>query len=487
MAVAGDEASRAEARPFAGAGAAAGELDSVHAALSQTHRRFVRYACGEPACLSRATFGVLDEPTDHFRPYPLQSWPTFVSARLNAEMSRLSVELSRLVKAVPRRVFDLDPARVDRFYGLDDRALTALTLEEPNGFDGALVRGDFILTDGGLRCLELNVAAQLAGWYTSIFAPRYLEIPVLRRFVEQQELAPRAASPVRVLFDHLVEEALAGVAAGDGEVNCAIVLAGDLHLPAVRAFRRFAEPEYRSALARLGPGRTGSLLFCGYRDLVERGGYLRCGARRVHAVIELVIELGEAATGSQAVRCLKAGTVSLYNGLAPRVLNDKRNLALLSELEEDGPFTPEEAELVRASVPWTRRVAPRYTHYRGERVYLPDFLLGQRRRLVLKPALGSQGDDVTVGPFTPQAEWAGVVRRALDERVWIAQEHVESKPYLYQHGEHGCVPHDLVWGLFVFGRRFGGTYLRMLPRGSSGVINAYRGAMEGVVFEVDEE
>jgi hypothetical protein len=65
------------------------------------------------------------------------------------------------------------------------------------------------------------------------------------------------------------------------------------------------------------------------------------------------------------------------------------------------------------------------------------------------------------------------------------QEHVESRPYLYQLGEQGSAVHDVIWGLFCFGNLYGGAFLRMLPKGSGdGVINSARGATEGILLEV---
>ena len=47
-----------------------------------------------------------------------------------------------------------------------------------------------------------------------------------------------------------------------------------------------------------------------------------------------------------------------------------------------------------------------------------------------------------------------------------------------------AAPHDVIWGLFVFGDHYGGGFTRLIPRGVTGVINAARGALEGVLFEV---
>jgi uncharacterized circularly permuted ATP-grasp superfamily protein len=200
------------------------------------------------------------------------------------------------------------------------------------------------------------------------------------------------------------------------------------------------------------------------------------------------VEIQEGETAPFAFRCFKSGGVRLYNGLSSAVLSDKRNLALLSEAETSPVWSAEERELIRKYVPWTRAVCPRYTSWRGQRVFLPDFLTTNRRFLVLKPARGTAGGtDVRVGRFTSEAEWTAAVRRALAERWWIAQEEAESLPFLYQYGEEGAAPHDVIWNLFVFGRHYGGCGVRVLPKGGDGVVNAGRGATTGLVFEIADE
>jgi hypothetical protein len=67
----------------------------------------------------------------------------------------------------------------------------------------------------------------------------------------------------------------------------------------------------------------------------------------------------------------------------------------------------------------------------------------------------------------------------------VVQELVETRPYRYQRGEEGVADFSLSWGMFVFGESYGGSYLRMSPKGGSSVLNITRGAESGWVFEVE--
>jgi hypothetical protein len=93
---------------------------------------------------------------------------------------------------------------------------------------------------------------------------------------------------------------------------------------------------------------------------------------------------------------------------------------------------------------------------------------------------------VVIGRLSSTNDWDAALAGALAAGDWIAQEHVESRPFLFQSGEQGCCPHDVVWGPFVFGAGYAGVILKVQPKPLGGVVNLWRGATEGVVFEVDD-
>ena len=120
----------------------------------------------------------------------------------------------------------------------------------------------------------------------------------------------------------------------------------------------------------------------------------------------------------------------------------------------------------------------------GERIQLRSFIAGNRERLVLKPGRSGQGKDVYIGQVTSTAEWEKALGLALKSGEWVAQEYIESRPYLAQVGDEGVAEHDVIWGIFTFGPHYGGGFLRMQPKGGPGIINAAQGAAEGVILEV---
>jgi len=444
---------------------------------------FLRFVERNPEALERASFAEL-EHHNVGSSYPLQPWPALADRARVAEMERVSTGIAGLIKSLPRRVFDNDPERLCDFYGLGSPALARLLVQEPDGLAATIGRGDFLESAAGLQCLEFNMLSALGGWEAQLWSEAYLRVPVFARFLREERLRVACRDTVALLLAHAVAEARTLDAAG-GEINIALVTperaaAHGQHLQGWLAGR------YAEILRREAPGAQGALVVAPYPDLRERAGALWAGDRRVHAAVELHDE----GTAAQALRCFRAGTLKLFNAPIRVVLTDKRNLALLSEMGASGDLlNPAERELVARHVPWTRRLAAAAAERRGHEVWIPELALTEREELVIKKARAGRGSAVHLGAATPEAVWRERVESALAEGDWIVQERVEPLPAIHQQGERGAGPHDVLWGLFVLGERYGGGFLSLAPReartqAGGGVINVMRGATVGVIFEV---
>jgi hypothetical protein len=123
-------------------------------------------------------------------------------------------------------------------------------------------------------------------------------------------------------------------------------------------------------------------------------------------------------------------------------MSEKRNLALVSEQGDSDEFTAAEREVIRRHIPWTRRVRPVRTTWRGRPFRLPEDLVARREELVLKKASSVGGRYVHVGRFRSGDEWAKVIARALHDGDWIVQDCLENVPYCFQRGEAGAARAD---------------------------------------------
>lgn len=466
--IAGSEAAMAPPTPLAA------DLRAAHRAISPEDLAFREVAKDDPRLLDRRTFDALRAPLFE---YKLQSWPTFLGAATRDALHAASLGVCGALKKIPERVFGDDWAALARFYGLASPADAEIWFAEPNALAGGIARGDFLLTADGFKCMEVNWSARIGGWETAPLVAAHMGIAPTAEFVHGRGIAVRCTDTIRTLYLHVIGEARAAGLAADGQLNLAIVREPG-HRMGSAVFQAFMREEYRKVRAELG-GLDGDVRECYPEELQSAGGAIHLGGRRIDAVLEF-----NDATPRDVYRAFKARRLALWNGPVMRILSDKRNMALLSEGLEKGSFSPAEREAIRRHVPWTRIVAPGRADFYGEEMAMRDLLLSHREELVLKAAVSFGGKEVAIGDFTPGQVWREMVDAALARGGWIVQERLESLPYLYQSGEHGCSPHDMVWGPFLFGETYGGVFLRMQPKADRTVVNLTQTATEGCAFEV---
>ena len=465
------------------------QIKQVQEELSPTARRFLEHVESRPRLADRKTFaglyGEARELVDHISGIPaggdfgLQPWPLWLGAERRRGHERLAVGIARLTRDLPRRLFDADPQAMAAHYGLDP-GLVELIFSEPTFLHTTLCRTDLVDTARGPRCVEINVG-NLGGWQHAAFGPLLRRVPEIDRFLAAEGIEAAPRNSVRELFAHVAEDCRRwDPVVRDGALNL-LVLASDggggtgpeTHPASV--YRR----ELAAVLAELGLEGRVEVAPLSALEVDRRG--LKVGSHRFHAVVEQ----NDTRPDPRVYRAAKQGLVRQYTGPLGMVLGDKRNLAMLSLLEDSDLLDREERSLVRDGIPWTRLVQPGRVRYRGERRNLPELLVEERADLVLKAGFSYGGTEVLIGRATPVEAWSGAVEKALAAGDWVVQEYLEPLPYAAQAGEEGWAPHDVVWGLFVFGERPGGVFVRMAPRGDAPVLNIARGARIGVAFEVE--
>ena len=240
---------------------------------------------------------------------------------------------------------------------------------------------------------------------------------------------------------------------------------------------------YAKTLHQVDQHYQGNIIFCDFDDLAVRGDSLYYHDQPVH----ILVESSEGAVPPEILNLFKARRLCLFNGPVTGLLSNKLNLALLSEHEDSSCFSEEERQAIKTFIPWTRKILPSETSYHGQSIQLIDFIRRNREQLVIKPAVGYGGQGVALGKNTPVNSWETVLQKALREGKWLVQEYVPSLPWLYQAGESGAEPHVGVWGVLVFGNRYGGGSLRLLPSShGSGIVNVHQGASASVLLEVEK-
>jgi hypothetical protein len=208
-------------------------------------------------------------------------------------------------------------------------------------------------------------------------------------------------------------------------------------------------------------------------ELAYDGSVLRAGGEPIHLVYRraLIDDLSE----GDLTAAYRDGAVCLVNPPRARVANNKKLMALLDDPRFAHLVEPREAEVIAATIPWTRILRPGRATYGRWMVDLVDFVSDNRTRLVLKPASEYGGHQVALGMETEQADWDRIVAEHAHAADFIVQEYVPVPEEMFPTVENGHVQMRLKrFNINPFG--IGGRYAGMITRISDqAVINVSAG------------
>lgn len=459
------------------------DIKKTHGNLSNTHVKFLEFVEENPGSLKRANFNLMELNDEIFK---LQPWPTFINQYLKKEMIEVGIKLCDLIKSIPGRLFDNNPYKMSQYYELPAEVLEKQMIGcNAAHIDNALARGDFAFSSSGWKCFEYNITANLGGWQVPLWETLCLNTPIISKFFK--EIKPKIMNEnlISILFAHMIENVLKNFAGSNAEINVALVIPGeDFVENHIGNVGLYMNQLYKRELKRTDNRLKGTLLVCSYPKLDVFDHYAYYKNKMIHCILELYH--GEEVPG-EIMRTFALGNILFYNGPITMLLSNKLNLALLSENLDSDCFSHEEKELIRKYVPWSRKIIPGYTTFGSEKVDLENFIRKNRDDLVIKPAEGYGGMGVYIGRNTTQKQWEECLETAIKEKHWLVQEHIELSSYLYQSGDEGCTLHEAVWGFFIFGPKYAGEWVRVLPKkDNKGVINCHQGASVSIIFEIEE-
>ena len=469
------------------------EAKPVHARWSEVNRQFLEFVATHPECLDRGSYTAVCQAPGLQTYSSVQPWPLFFEPQRVRELAEMAVGIDRLIKAAVERFLQNDVQTIADYYhtvpptdgargmvisGVVTEQSLPLLVAKPNGVASSFSRCDYLETQEGLKLMELNSSGRLGGLATPDYiCERSRESPPPARFRRQVTRRARTMGTRRAMLRHVVEDTRRLGAWTEGDFNVALII----YPNAPPIIARFDAEEYtrelHAALVEAGHAPRGRVMLCSLEDLSASESGVTLAGAPVHAVIE---QQGSGRPVPPMFPAFKAGRVNLFSGPIKVILSDKRNLALVSEHADSADFTAAERALIERHFAWTRRVLPSRTTFRGRPLRLPDDLPAGRDDFVLKKGWSYSGVGVVVGRFSTPDEWEQAVARAVREGDWVVQERLDPVPYCFHDAQAGAVPHEMVWGLFVFGEHFGGMHLTMLPTGhGTGVVNPNQGAALG--------
>ena len=122
--------------------------------------------------------------------------------------------------------------------------------------------------------------------------------------------------------------------------------------------------------------------------------------------------------------------VCMCNSFRSKVAHKKAGFAILSDPQYADLFSPEQLDVIRKHIPWTRVVRRGPTTFEGAEHDLVELLRNARERLVLKPNDEYGGSGIVLGWETSAADWEHAIDVAL-ERPYVVQQRVPVEKTLF--------------------------------------------------------
>jgi glutathionylspermidine synthase len=336
------------------------------------------------------------------------------------------------------------------------------------GYPGPLpiCRLDAFLAGDTVKFLEFNADSPAGIGYTDVLHEGLRRTIALPRVDGEFDTA---YEPMLPLLIETLRDAYRRMRAGRGEGSQLpeaprLALVDVPGSPSVPEFRIICAAAARSGIEAIHATTD---------ELTYDGSVLSAGGEPVHLVYRraLIEDLSE----GDLTAAYRDGAVCVVNPPRARVANNKKLMALLEDRRFAHLVEPREAEVIAATIPWTRVLRPGRVTYGQWVVDLLDFISNNRSRLVLKPASEYGGHDVALGIETEQAEWDGIIEDHAEAGDFIVQEYVPVPEEMFPTVEDGHVQMRLKrFNINPFG--IGGRYAGMITRISDrAVINVSAG------------
>ncbi|MFF1921992.1 hypothetical protein ACFVW8_15635 [Streptomyces sp. NPDC058221] len=424
-------------------------------------------ATGE-ADLDREEFTARIHRAGWTHPYP----PQMLTAEAAEETGTVGVRLSELISGFPRRVFGNDHGAWARYLGVcaEDAELICEALASPRLARAAkaFMRPDLVVTDQGLKLVELNVAASLGGLSTCAPYTGAALGSAYGRFLGARGLRVEAPDTSRAWL-----EAFGGLTERHTD--------GPLHV-----FEAVADPSDIDSGRRFFVDMVGSAgheVSCGLvhdLELTDQGVYF--GGRRIDAVFTAYTwyetrRFVPPALTRRLMELDAARVVDFIGSPAAALYDNKANLALLFDEAYAHLLDDEERSLIERHVPGTFRLSEETL----------ERAVAARERLLCKPTAAYGGKDMTYGFSLDDDAWRSLLTEYLREPAerYVLQYRVP--PALVDLPGASPSAREVVLAPLVFGGRFAGTFLRQAPPREESVINASNGAESAGVLTISTE
>ncbi|MFE0514925.1 hypothetical protein [Streptomyces sp. NPDC058964] len=354
------------------------------------------------------------------------------------------------LSTLPDKLFGGDFAAFARAAGLTEQQVAVASRARGTGMTRQ-ARADLYLQEGGFKLLEFNMGSSIGGMDNADIARGLLEHPLLARFAEDHGLG--YVDTLREQVNNILVES--GFAPGDRPV-VALTDWPSYFDNEIRYMRQLAL-RWRELGLDAHPCHVG--------QLEVRGGRVWLEDKPVDIVfrtfaISQIVEQPELL--DPVLDAAERGEVRIFTPLDTSAYASKGALAMLSDEDNRGLFTPEQSVSIDRLLPWTRIVRPgTVTLESGERADLFEYAVEHRGELVLKPTslYGNRGVVLGWSPDLTGQEWREQLEAALGT-PHVLQRRVRPTPEPFPDENGELRPWNLLWGMFSVVNGYGGANVR---------------------------
>lgn len=448
----------------------ANKVNSSDSHIGIVQSKFVEFVKNYRIQVKNSNFGYSENIPPIFGDGKLQSFPTFINEERNEEFKQLSTSVRKIIDKIPDLVFNSDFKKIFDYYDMHEYGASFEKLEMlfhlvRTNHSCMLTRGDFILTDEGLKCIEFNFGTNLGGWENKIAEDLYLNNDLITQFLEENQLTLLPQDTLVKKFTHIIESTIKNVKNLGNEINTVL-----LHNAPREKIEHYREV-YKQCISNY-KGLRGELYFSTVEEVYVEEDKVYLNRKRIASFIDFGHFFK-----MEVYECFKRKTVLILNGPITRIVSNKINFALLHDEKYNGVFSNSELEVIKKHVPYTFRIEPE--NYEK----LNDVILN-KHEWVLKPGQGSGGNGVFIGSEVSQDKWRDLIENSKKERMSILQKFCKPQAFNYLDIENNIVPHHLIFGFFVFGNEYADGFIRLNPLNKSLVINVSLGAQKGYFLKV---
>ena len=372
--------------------------------------------------------------------------PHFLAQKQYDALKHASEVLAGAFEKISAALLDR-PDLMDRV-GLSDAERRVALIEPGYACPAVTSRLDAFVTNDEIKFVEYNAENPSSLSDQEGLNQLLFEVRALGRISERYRL--RQFTPAQKLLDALL--ATYSEWGGRGAPNVAIL--DWANLPTGHEF---------VLLRNLFVSRGVPTIICAPDELEYAGGRLSRGDFRIDLVYKRVIIhefLERCDERHPLIRAYSDGRVCLVNSFRCKMLHKKAAFELLTDEAHENWFTPDEREVIRRSVPWTRKVSERKTLYGGGEIDLLEHIRAHRDAFILKPNDDYGGHGIYLGKNVSEGEWEAMMKVALasdyvvqeiielhredfpifDERGWSIQPmYVDTNPFLFRGEAHGAM------------------------------------------------